>query len=53
MAKVIFFVHGRSFKLPKAKLKKLWFDAVEAGELAYAAPEELQRRVEQEFAKYR
>ena len=54
MAKVIFFVHGRSFKPPKAKLKKLWFDAVEAGLKRDFAPSKLAafRRVKKEFVYY-
>ncbi len=54
MAKVMFFVHGRSFKPPKAKLKKLWFDAVEAGLKRDCAPSRLAafRRIKKEFVYY-
>ena len=54
MAKVIFFVHGRSFKPPKPKLKKLWFDAVEAGLNRDCPPSKLAafRRVKKEFVYY-
>ena len=54
MAKVIFFVHGRSFKPPKAKLKKLWFDAVEAGLDRDFAPSKLAafKRMKKEFVYY-
>ena len=54
MAKVIFFVHGRSFKPPKAKLKKLWFDAVEAGLDRDYPPSRLAafKRVKKEFVYY-
>ena len=31
MPKRIFFVHGRNFKPPKAKLRRLWYDAVTWG----------------------
>ncbi|MCH8153029.1 MAG: hypothetical protein IH830_11750 [Planctomycetes bacterium] len=54
MAKVIFFVHGRSFKPPKAKLKRLWFDAVEAGLDRDFPPSRLAafKRVKKEFVYY-
>ena len=54
MAKVIIFVHGRSFKPPKPKLKKLWFDAVEAGLKRDFAPSKLAafRRLKKEFVYY-
>ncbi len=54
MAKVIFFIHGRSFKPPEAKLKKLWFDAVEAGLKRDFAPSKLAafKRMKKEFVYY-
>lgn len=54
MAKVIFLVHGRSFKPPKAKLKRLWFDAVEAGLKRDCAPSKLAafKRMKKEFVYY-
>ena len=54
MAKVIFFVHGRNFKPPKQKLKKLWFDAVEAGLGRDFPPSKLAafKRVKKEFVYY-
>ena len=54
MTKVLFFIHGRSFKPPKAKLKKLWFDAVEAGLKRDVAASKLTafRRLKKEFVYY-
>ena len=54
MAKMIFFIHGRNFKPPKANLKRLWFDAVEAG-LARDYPSSKLKRfkdVNKEFVYY-
>lgn len=54
MAKVIFFIHGRNFKPPKGKLKKLWFDAVEWGFDRDFPPSKLAalKRTKKEFIYY-